>query len=81
MQRRRWQGERSPARPLAQPAARVLRALPCSPVPSLSPYRAQVKEGYFGGLVAAGRVKEEVLGEHIFASKPASGGAVLTLKL
>ncbi len=41
----------------------------------------QVKEGYFKGLVEAGRVTEAELGQHIFASKPASGGAVLTLKL
>lgn len=41
----------------------------------------QVKEGYFKGLVAAGRVTEEGLGEHIFASKPAAGGAILNLQL
>ncbi|EFN57575.1 hypothetical protein CHLNCDRAFT_57327 [Chlorella variabilis] len=41
----------------------------------------KVKEGYFKGLVEAGRVTEAELGQHIFASKPASGGAVLTLKL
>jgi hypothetical protein len=42
---------------------------------------AQVKEGYFKGLVKAGRIQQEELAEHIFASKPASGGAVLKLKL
>ncbi|PRW59155.1 Galactokinase [Chlorella sorokiniana] len=41
----------------------------------------KVKEGYFQGLVAAGRIKAEELGEHIFASKPAAGGAVLNLRL
>ncbi len=41
----------------------------------------QVKEGYFQGLVEAGRVTQEDFAQHIFASKPASGGAVLTLKL
>lgn len=45
------------------------------------PTRPQVKEGYFQGLVAAGRVTAEEVGEHIFASKPAAGGAVLNLKL
>ncbi|KAL4860073.1 Galactokinase [Chlorella vulgaris] len=41
----------------------------------------KVKEGYFKGLVKAGRIQQEALAEHIFASKPASGGAVLKLKL
>lgn len=41
----------------------------------------KVKEGYFKGLVEAGRIREDDLPECIFASKPASGGAVLTLKL
>ena len=45
------------------------------------PYAPQVKEGYFKGLIAAGRIKAEELDEHIFASKPAAGGAVLNLKL
>ena len=53
----------------------------CQPVPPLPAAGPQVKEGYFKGLIAAGRVEEAALPEHIFASKPASGGAVLNLKL
>lgn len=41
----------------------------------------QVRDGYFRGLVEAGTISEASLEQHIFASKPAAGGAVLTLKL
>jgi N-acetylgalactosamine kinase len=42
---------------------------------------AQVRREYYAPLVAAGRVAEADLGATIFASRPASGGAVLRLKL
>ena len=57
-----------------------VRILP-TPVFAFVTPRPQVKEGYFQGLVAAGRVTADEVGEHIFASKPAAGGAVLNLKL
>lgn len=42
---------------------------------------AEVKEQYFMPLVASGVVKEEDLGECLFASKPASGAALMKLQL
>ena len=42
---------------------------------------AQVKEGYYRPLIEAGRLAEGTLRECLFASKPASGGAILNLKL
>lgn len=38
-------------------------------------------ERYLQPLMNAGRFRAEELPEHIFASKPSSGGAVLRLKL
>lgn len=43
------------------------------------PHPPQVAEGYFRGLIEAGRITEEDLGACLFASKPASGAAILTL--
>lgn len=52
----------------------------CPPVHPPAP--PQVKQGYFAGLVAAGAITADSLGKHIFASKPAAGGAILVgLKL
>ena len=41
---------------------------------------AKVKRNYYEPLVAAGRVKSDEWGDILFASKPASGGAILQLK-
>ena len=41
----------------------------------------QVKEAYYAPLVAAGRIKGDDWSDILFASKPASGGAILKLKL
>jgi len=40
-----------------------------------------VKRDYYEPLVAAGRVKDDQWGDILFASKPASGGAILKLNL
>jgi hypothetical protein len=42
---------------------------------------AALKEQYYAPLVAKGVVKEEDLGECLFASKPSSGAALMKLKL
>jgi N-acetylgalactosamine kinase len=42
---------------------------------------AALVEGYYKGLMEAGKVAEGALGHTVFASPPASGGAVLRLKL
>ncbi len=41
----------------------------------------KVKRDYFETLVAAGRVKGDEWGDILFASKPASGGAIVKLSL
>ncbi|KAK9816763.1 hypothetical protein WJX72_004871 [[Myrmecia] bisecta] len=41
----------------------------------------QVKSEYFSGCIKDGKVSEELLAECIFASRPASGGAIIKLKL
>lgn len=67
------------------PLARKWGLLPSvarpSPCPRMTTHTLQVKKDYFKGLIEAGRITEEDLPQCIFASKPASGGAVLTLKL
>ena len=68
-----------PCMPPAGPAPACRSA--CLPTAPPGCCCLQVKEGYFKGLIEAGRVEEAALPEHIFASKPASGGAILTLKL
>lgn len=42
---------------------------------------AALREQYYAPLVAQGVVKEEDLGECLFASKPSSGAALMKLKL
>jgi hypothetical protein len=42
---------------------------------------AALKEQYYAPLVPKGVVKEEELGECLFASKPSSGAALMKLKL
>ena len=49
--------------------------------PSPAARRLQVKSSYYAPLVAARQADEGALGTHIFASKPAAGAAVLTVKL
>lgn len=44
-------------------------------------FRAKVKKEYYEPLLAAGRVKGDEWGDILFASKPASGGAILKLSL
>lgn len=41
----------------------------------------RVKVAYYGPLVAAGRIKGDDWSDILFASKPASGGAILKLAL
>lgn len=42
---------------------------------------AALREQYYAPLVAKGEVKEEDVGECLFASKPSSGAALMKLKL
>ena len=50
---------------------------PLPPPPPPPPPLPQVKAGYFQGLIDAARITEADLPQCLFASKPASGGAIL----
>ena len=43
-------------------------------------FLAALRDKYFAGLISAGRLGEDALPTALFASKPASGAAILKLK-